>query len=265
MTDTIKIVDLEIFHNHGFFNEEKKMGQKFLISIELNLDNFLDDDNLENTISYADVADFTKEIFTEETFDLIETVADVLSLELLKKYKRANSVTVSIKKPYAPIKDVLKYPEVIKRRKREIAFLSLGTNMGDKEKNLNDAISFLKENENIDILKKSSYIETKPWGKVDQENFLNNVVEIETIYSPEELLKTINTIEKIMGRKRIEKWGPRIIDIDILFFGNEVIYTEDLKIPHPYIEDRNFVLDSLNEIAPFFVHPVLKKQIRKLI
>lgn len=120
------------------------------------------------------------------------------------------------------------------------------------------------EAEGIKVVKRSSLYETKPWGLKAQPDFINMVVCAETGISPEELLKKLKFIEKKMGRKESKRWGPRLIDIDILFYDDLVIDSPELKIPHPYIKEREFVLLPLSEIEPEFVHPVLKKTVREL-
>jgi 2-amino-4-hydroxy-6-hydroxymethyldihydropteridine diphosphokinase len=115
------------------------------------------------------------------------------------------------------------------------------------------------------ILKASSVYETAAWGKEDQGAFLNQVLKVETNLHPEEVLKTILQIEEYLGRKRELKYGPRTIDIDILFFNDKIINRRALKIPHPQMQNRRFVLVPLNEIAPGKVHPTLHKTISQLL
>lgn len=115
------------------------------------------------------------------------------------------------------------------------------------------------------ILQQSSTYETAAWGMEDQEAFLNQVLKIETNLQPENLLKTILQIEEELGRKRQLKYGPRTIDIDILFFNGEIINHEGLKIPHPQMQNRRFVLVPLNEIAPGKIHPVFQKPVSQLL
>lgn len=115
------------------------------------------------------------------------------------------------------------------------------------------------------ILKESSVYETAAWGKEDQGAFLNQVLQIETNLHPEELLKTILEIEERLGRKRQLKYGPRIIDIDILFFDDDIINEHALKVPHPQMQNRRFVLVPLNEIAPAKIHPTLHKTIAQIL
>ena len=111
----------------------------------------------------------------------------------------------------------------------------------------------------------SSYYETKAWGKVDQNDFINVALEVEHYMTPNQLLKTVNKIEEQLGRVRIEKWGSRVIDIDIIFVEDIIIDTEKLTIPHKWMEKRNFVLYPMAELAENFVHPVLNKTIAELL
>lgn len=135
-------------------------------------------------------------------------------------------------------------------------FLSLGSNMGDRLQNLSTAAS-LVENELSSGIQSSSVYETAPWGKTGQAYFLNSVLRIQSdVTSAVELLEKIREIECRMGRIRLEKWGPRIIDIDILFFNKEIIDTPALTIPHAGIPDRNFVLVPMVELDRNFIHPV---------
>ena len=136
-------------------------------------------------------------------------------------------------------------------------FLGLGSNLGDRDSHLNDAVVALCSNKAITIISQSSVLETEPLGNEDQGKFLNVVVEIETTLSPKKLMKTCLDIEMHQGRVREEKWGPRTIDIDILFFSDQLIQSEGLDVPHPEVQNRSFVLIPLVEIAPMMVHPTL--------
>jgi 2-amino-4-hydroxy-6-hydroxymethyldihydropteridine diphosphokinase len=142
-------------------------------------------------------------------------------------------------------------------------YLLLGSNLGDRLDTLVKAQKYLSEHG--EILSISSVYETKPWGKSNQPNFLNQVLLIETNMSAEELLKKILGIEILLGRVREQKWAERTIDIDILYFNNEIIVTESLKIPHPEIHNRKFTLVPLNEISPDFLHPVFNLSTRQML
>jgi 2-amino-4-hydroxy-6-hydroxymethyldihydropteridine diphosphokinase len=142
-------------------------------------------------------------------------------------------------------------------------FIGIGSNEGDREANCMKAIEHLKQ-KGIAARKASSMYETEPWGLKEQPKFINMAVEAETGLSPEELLKALKEVEKEMGRKETVRWGPRIIDLDILLYDDAVINMEHLHIPHPLLHKRDFVLLPLSEIAPDKIHPVLKKNIRQL-
>jgi len=144
------------------------------------------------------------------------------------------------------------------------AYLSIGSNLGDRINYLKKALEKLKQN-NIQIIKSSNIIETEPYGYKEQGKFLNMAVEIDSDLEPFELMKLISKIESELGRIRTKRWGPRVIDIDIIFYDYLIINEPDLKIPHPDMQNRFFVLKPFQEIAPDFVHPVLKKTITELL
>lgn len=134
--------------------------------------------------------------------------------------------------------------------KYRTAYLGLGTNIGNRERNLKEAVKLLKAIENIEVIKASSVYETEPVGVKEQPWFYNCVVEIGTSLPPEQLLSTVKNIEQTMGRERTEKWGPRLIDIDILTYENQAGKDSSPILPHPEITKRAFVLMPLAEIAP---------------
>lgn len=142
-------------------------------------------------------------------------------------------------------------------------FLSLGSNLGDREKNLSHALALL-EREGAEILKISSLYETQPVDSPAQPWFYNQLVEVRTKANPEIFLSLIKKIEQKMGRKRWIRKGPRIIDIDIILAEGNVIHKKELKIPHPRMEKRNFVLLPFVEISPDTVHPVLNEDMKTL-
>ncbi|MBI4681751.1 MAG: 2-amino-4-hydroxy-6-hydroxymethyldihydropteridine diphosphokinase [Nitrospirae bacterium] len=144
------------------------------------------------------------------------------------------------------------------------AYIGIGSNLGSREDNCTAAIKHLIDS-GIKVLKLSSRIETEPWGLRDQPNFINMAIMIQTGLTPEDLLKLLKKIEIELGRAPGLRWGPRIIDLDILLYDDLVFETPDLKIPHPGTSDRYFVLRPLAEIAPDTIHPVLKKSIRALL
>jgi 2-amino-4-hydroxy-6-hydroxymethyldihydropteridine diphosphokinase len=143
------------------------------------------------------------------------------------------------------------------------SYLLIGGNEGDREAALSEARTHLETGGAI--AKASSLYETAPWGRTDQPWFLNQALLLETPADAPALLKTLLHIEERMGRKRLEKYGSRRIDIDILFFNDAIVRLPDLVIPHPEIANRRFVLEPLNEIAPDFCHPVLHQTVRELL
>jgi 2-amino-4-hydroxy-6-hydroxymethyldihydropteridine diphosphokinase len=152
----------------------------------------------------------------------------------------------------------------VKKKYTKNIFLSIGSNLGDRLYNVHQCLNLIEE-EIGSIEKKSSVYETEAWGNKMQQPFLNMVIEVHSPMMPHQILETINKIESGMGRVRVEKWEPRIIDIDILYFGDEKISSKDLTIPHPLIQSRKFVLIPLAEIAPTFKHPAIHKTNQALL
>ncbi|WP_029523202.1 2-amino-4-hydroxy-6-hydroxymethyldihydropteridine diphosphokinase [Persephonella sp. KM09-Lau-8] len=145
----------------------------------------------------------------------------------------------------------------------EKIFLALGSNIGNRQENINQAIKFLSTK--ILDIKQATIYESKAIGYENQPDFLNTAISGYTDLSPEELLKFIKQVEEQTGRIKRFRWGPREIDIDILFYGNLVLEKENLIIPHPRIHERDFVLKPLCDLEPEFIHPVLKKTIKELL
>jgi len=149
--------------------------------------------------------------------------------------------------------------------RKTISFLGVGSNIGDPVRNCIDAIGRLSRSEGVKVLRKSSLYKTEPVGLEDQSWFINCAVEIRTGLKPRLLLETLKKIESEMGRADSVKWGPRVIDLDILLHGQEIIAEEELTIPHPEMHKRRFVLQPLFEIAPYEIHPVYGISIKGLL
>lgn len=260
--DEIRIRDLEVFCNHGVFPEENVLGQKFLVDVVL-YTNTRDaglSDLLEDSVNYGEVCLFIEEKMKEQNHQLLECVAEQMAGEILQKYPLVKAIDFEIKKPWAPVMRHIEYASVKIHRQKHIAYIGMGSNMGDRERFLIEAMDVINSTEDIRILEKASLIETEPYGYLDQDPFMNTVIKIETLMEPLELLHTLQKIELDAGRIRKIHWGPRTLDLDILFYDDEILTSPELVVPHPEIEKRMFVLESLCEIAPYEVHPLLNKR-----
>lgn len=264
--DTIRIDNLEVFAHHGVFQEENSLGQKFLISGTFYLDTktagLADDINL--SLDYGKVCYFIKRKLEERNYQLIEAVAEHLAEDILLEYPMVHQVDLTVKKPWAPILLPLETVAVSISRRWHKVFLSIGSNLGDREGYLDFAIDRLNDERDTKVVQIADYIETEPYGDVEQEKFLNSALEIQTMKEPGELLKFIHDVEAEAKRERIVHWGPRTLDIDILFYDEEIISEADLLVPHIEIEKRAFVLEPMVNIAPYLRHPISKKTIRQL-
>ncbi|HEY8890742.1 MAG TPA: 2-amino-4-hydroxy-6-hydroxymethyldihydropteridine diphosphokinase [Clostridium sp.] len=261
--DKMYIKDLEVYAHHGVFQEEKTLGQRFLISLELflSLREAGTTDDITKTVHYGELCQLVEKEFTKENYDLIEKATEKLAEFILLNYDLVQRVKVKIKKPWAPIGKPLKYAAVEIDRKWHITYIGVGSNMGDKEKNVKDALELINNSHNTKITKTSKFYETKPVGYLNQEDFLNCVVEVKTLLSPLELVRSLLSIEKELKRERVIRWGPRTIDLDVLLYDNVISSLEEIILPHPRMQERMFVLEPLCDIAPYVIHPILNKTI----
>lgn len=265
--DKIEIRDLEIFANHGVFPEETALGQKFVVSAVMYTETRpagLTDD-LSASINYGEVSHMITDFLQKNTYKLLEAAVENLAETLLLSLPLLKKITLRIEKPWSPVGLPLKTVAVEITRGWHTAYIAFGSNMGDKKKYLDNAIQGLRDMKEIVVEKVSEYLVTEPYGDVEQDEFLNGALRVRTLLSPEELLDRLHVLEQAADRKRIIHWGPRTLDLDILFYDNEIIDTVELHVPHIDMENRDFVLKPMVEIAPYLRHPVLNLTMEQLL
>lgn len=286
--DKIKIKNLEVFAKHGVFPEENKLGQKFLVSAVLYTDTRKagKKDDLTSSIHYGEICRFIDNYMKSHTFQLIERAAETLAEELLLHTPHLKKVRLEVKKPWAPIGLPLETASVEIERQWHTAYIALGSNIGDRQANLDQAVETLghlprelcldglcsqkednsrKDIRHTHVVKVSKYYETLPYGMTEQPDFLNACLKLRTLLTPQELLKILQKIEQDAGRERVIHWGPRTLDLDIIFYDDLVLETADLCIPHVEMHKRRFVLEPLHDIAPYKRHPVYGKTVREML
>lgn len=265
--DKIEIKNLEIFANHGVFPEENILGQKFVISATLYTDTRKAGltDELTASIHYGEVSHMITKFTKEHTYKLLEALAENLCQMLLQELPLLKMITLRVEKPWAPVGLPLETVAVEITRGWHTVYVAFGSNLGDKKKFLDDGIQGLRTTPSCEVEAVSEYLVTEPYGDVEQDEFLNGVLKLRTLLTPEELLDRLHELEAAANRERIIHWGPRTLDLDILFYDNEIIDTPDLHIPHIDMENRDFVLKPMDEIAPYYRHPVLNKTIHQLL
>jgi dihydroneopterin aldolase/2-amino-4-hydroxy-6-hydroxymethyldihydropteridine diphosphokinase len=261
--DKIIINNFELFGNHGVFKEEKLLGQKFILSIELSLDlsSAGKTDNLTSTVHYGELMAEIEELFQRTSYDLIEKAAEEVSTYILKSYNIVKSVSVELKKPFAPTGKHVDYVSVKLIRQWSTAYISMGSNIGNKEEYIKKAKELINKNPYCKITKEANMYITEPVGYEDQDDFLNTAIEVRTILNINELMDVLLEIEMELKRERLIKWGPRTIDLDIIFFEDMITSSGNAIVPHPRMQERLFVLEPLCDIIPNMIHPLLKKRI----
>jgi len=269
----IIIRDLNLFGYHGVKESERKDGQNFCFNLEILLSekSFLNNDNLKDTVNYSEVIKLVKDINSNQRFNLLETLSQTIANRIMGISPLVEEVYVKIEKTSPPIKGNLgsvgiEYTlnredwETVKENRTESSkvdvYLSLGSNIGDRENNLRKAVDLIGDNAAINVVKVSSIYETEPMYLKDQNYFYNIVLkaQIDSELGPFGMMGFLKGIEYGMGRRRVEKkYGPRIIDIDLLYYGEKSIESDFLTIPHPKIKERKFVLVPLSEVSPEFI------------
>lgn len=265
--DEIRIENLEVYAGHGVFEEENRTGQPFFVNAVLYTDTRAAGhiDDLTLSTHYGEVCRLIDRFFKEHTFKLIETAAEKTAEKILLQFPLIHSLDFEVRKPDAPIGLPFGSVSVKINRGWKKAYIGIGSNLGDKKKYMEDAFSSLKADMKIRKVKTSKWITTKPYGGVPQDEFLNGAIGLETIYTPLELLHLLQKLEKKAGRERKIHWGPRTLDLDVLFYEDYISDSEELMVPHPDMQNREFVLKPLDELCPYYVHPLLHKTVRQML
>ncbi len=265
--DEIRIDNLRIFAHHGVFEHENINGQNFYVNAVLYTDTEKAGtlDELELSTDYGSVCGLIHETMTENTFKLIETTAQKTALEILKKFPLVESVDIEIRKPEAPIEMDFESVSVKIHRGWHTAVIALGSNIGDKRNYIENAVRQLENSEYIKDIEVSDLIVTKPYGYTEQEDFLNGALVCRTVLSPDGLLDLLHDIENSADRKREIHWGPRTLDLDLIFYDNAVIDTPKLTVPHVDMYNRYFVLKPVCQLVPYYRHPVLNLTVSQLL
>ena len=265
--DEIRIDNLEVFAHHGVFETEKRNGQQFYVNAVLYTDlrpAGLNDD-LTLSTHYGEVALLIKEKLTEQVYDLIETAAERTAEAILLQFPLVNAIEFELRKPDAPIPMNFESVSVKIYRGWHKTYIAFGSNMGDSPKLIADAINGLKQDTRCRVKKVSDTIITKPYGGVQQDDFYNGVLEMDTLYSPAELLGKLHELEQGAGRERKVHWGPRTLDLDIIFYDKLIYEDDNLCIPHMDMQNRDFVLKPMVQIAPYYRHPVYEKTMTEMV
>ena len=261
--DKIHIKDLEIIAFHGAIPEEKVLGQKFVLSFELDVDlrQAGKNDDLTKTVHYGELAQKVEEEFTKTSYDLVEKAAEEICEFVLLNYPLVKKVKLLLKKPWAPTRKHVEYVGVEIERNWSKVYIAAGANLGDKEETLKEAINKIDKRKDCVVTKVSNFYTTDPVGYEDQDKFVNCVFEIDTLQTPSELMDTLLEVEKYFKRERIIRWGPRTLDLDIIFYDDIISYDEHILIPHPRAHERQFVMRPMCDINPYYVHPIYRKRV----
>lgn len=264
--DEIIIENLQVYAYHGVYQEENEKGQNFYVNAVLYADTRKAgrEDKRELITSYGDVCQFIHKFVSGNVYKLIETVAEKTAEAVLSEFPLLEGITLEIRKPEAPIGLEFQSVSVKITRMWHTAALATGSNVGNRPQYIKDAVETIDSDPKCKVIKCSELVRSRSYGDVEQGDFFNGAVLIRTLYTPEELLERLHEIENAAGRQRVRHWGPRTLDLDIIFYDDLVLYTDILQIPHTDMQNRDFVLEPLSQIAPYKMHPVFGKTVIQL-
>ena len=267
--DEIRIENLECFGYHGVYPEENEKGQHFYVNAVLytNTAEAALHDDLAQTTNYGEVARFINDFMKKDIYKLIETVAEKLAREILLTFPFVHKLDLEIRKPNAPIN--LKFASVSVKITRgwQRVYIATGSNLGDREKFINNAIEEITAHPQIRDVKASKLIHSTPYGITGQPDFINGAVTFFTMLTPYALLAFLQTLEKQAGREKKQsvRWEKRTLDLDILLYENLVMEEDNLIIPHPDLHNRDFVLVPLVSLSKHLKHPTLNRSMKQLL
>ena len=263
MRGEICITGIQAKAYHGVYDFERETGQLFVADVILTPEVLTAQDELQTTVDYGAVAKDVYEQITGKPVSLLETLSGSIARYLARKYA-VSKAEVRIHKPQAPIEVPFSDVSVTAIAEWTEICLGLGSNMGDRQGYLDLALQVLQTCPDVRDIVVSDRIETKPYGEIHQADFLNACVRAKTLLTPEELLCLCQSAEQKAQRVREKHWGPRTLDVDILLYGDAIISTPSLTIPHADMINRMFVLSPLRQIAGGVRHPVCNATVEML-
>lgn len=259
----ILVNDLKTEAIIGCYDYERDQKQPLVINLELELGSWNYPDELIHTVNYAELCQLVRELATASKFLLLESLVHYLADELFARYTQVKQIKVNVSKPdVCTVEKCLIQVEYSQARQYKIA-LALGSNLNNPQHQLISAIEFLSEI--VSEIKVAPFYKSSPQGFSEQDDFYNTCISGITTLEPQELLIALKKIEKRMGKSEQFTNGPRIIDLDIILFDDQIVQGLFLQIPHPRMHERDFVLQPLAEIVPNWIHPKLQLSISELL